>query len=283
MEVEAEHPGADEVRRQVRQILDSATFRNAGRLSRFLEYITTQALNGASEAIKEYAVGVEVFQRGPGFDPRSDSVVRVEARRLRTKLRDYYESEGVADAVRITMPKGSYVPVFRCRESAARVSRPWVRRWAIGALVVIALLLVFWQWPRIARTTGVRKVVVAILPLENLSTDPTNDYFCHGMADESAARLQRVSQVRVITRGPGGPLAARAELASVVRDQKAGYALEGSASFAAGRVHVTMVLVDLSTFTNVWQESYARSTDNLLGVQSELAHAVADAVGPFLR
>src|SRR5689334_851857 len=100
------------IREQVTRVLSSPTFRTAERLSRFLTYVVEQSLKGQSSGIKEYSIGVEVFQRGPGFDPRSDSVVRVEARRLRAKLRDYYAEQGTGDPILITVPTGSYVPVF---------------------------------------------------------------------------------------------------------------------------------------------------------------------------
>jgi hypothetical protein len=66
---------------------------------------------------KETLLGVEVFGRNPAYDPRLDGVVRVEAVKLRSRLKDYYETEGAADPVRIDLPKGGYLPCFR---SAAR-------------------------------------------------------------------------------------------------------------------------------------------------------------------
>jgi hypothetical protein len=69
-------------------------------------------LDGRGEGLKEYLIGVGVFGKGPGFDPRLDSAVRVEARRLRGKLEEYYQRDGASDAVRIRLPKGGYVPVL---------------------------------------------------------------------------------------------------------------------------------------------------------------------------
>jgi hypothetical protein len=103
----------DEVRTELERILASKGFQNAGRLSRLLRYVTEKTLSGESEQLKEYAVGVEVFDRDPSYDPRVDSIVRVEAGRLRTRLDEYYANDGAGSPLRITLPKGGYVAHFR--------------------------------------------------------------------------------------------------------------------------------------------------------------------------
>src|SRR5690348_12175382 len=83
----------EEVQKQVRRICDSATFRGAGRLRRFLEFIVGEVLAGRKDKIKEYSVGVAVFDKPASFDPRTDPIVRVRARRLRAMLERYYRDE----------------------------------------------------------------------------------------------------------------------------------------------------------------------------------------------
>jgi hypothetical protein len=84
-------------------------------MARFLRFIVDRTLSGATPLIKEYAIGVEVFEKPAAFDPRVDSLVRVEARRLRNKLRDYYETTGCRDPIVIDLVEGSYVPHFSAR------------------------------------------------------------------------------------------------------------------------------------------------------------------------
>jgi hypothetical protein len=93
------------IRQQLNKILCSEGFARAERMSRFLRFIVEQTLKGAGAQLKEYLVGVEVFDRGEAFDPRTDPVVRGEARRLRVKLRDYYESEGRTDPIRFALER----------------------------------------------------------------------------------------------------------------------------------------------------------------------------------
>ena len=101
-----------EVREQLQRILASPLFRNSARLQRFLQLAVERTLAGKLDELKEYALGRDAFDRGAEYDPRTDSIVRVEAQRLRGKLRDYYGSLGRTESVVITLNPGSYVPVF---------------------------------------------------------------------------------------------------------------------------------------------------------------------------
>ena len=101
-----------EQREQLEKVLHSETFKAARGLQKFLEYVASKTIAGLSSEIKEYTIGTEVFGRASEYDPRVDTVVRVQALRLREKLREYYESEGAADEVRLIIPKGHYIPHF---------------------------------------------------------------------------------------------------------------------------------------------------------------------------
>lgn len=104
-----------EVRGQLKKIIESDVFRRSARMERFLTLAVERVLTGHPEQLKEYAVGRDVFNRGEDYDPRADSIVRVEAQRLRRKLREYYESAGAQDPVILEVLPGSYVPHFRYR------------------------------------------------------------------------------------------------------------------------------------------------------------------------
>ena len=108
---------AAEIRAQLDLILRSRAFIQSHRIRRFLQFVVEESLLGQPHRLKEYLIGLEVFDRREAFDPRVDSIVRVEARRLRYKLDEYYRIEGREDAVRIVLRKGSYVPIFEYRNS----------------------------------------------------------------------------------------------------------------------------------------------------------------------
>jgi hypothetical protein len=128
------------VRAQVDKILASDLFANAGNLSRFLRFIVDQTPYGQGEHLKEYRIAVEVFGRGDGLDPKEDAIVRVQARSLRVRLANYYESEGTGDTVIIELPKGRYAPSFRSVQPL-RKNQPESRRLMLylGLVPVLAL------------------------------------------------------------------------------------------------------------------------------------------------
>ena len=109
----ADDPKHSGVRAQLERILASATFRQVDRLKRFLSFVVTEAVEGRGDQLKEYAIGVEVFDKESSFDPRADPIVRVQARRLRTRLMRYYRDEGRHGELLIELPKGGYAPTFK--------------------------------------------------------------------------------------------------------------------------------------------------------------------------
>jgi hypothetical protein len=105
------------VREELSRILESSIFVQSDRLGRFLRYTVETTLAGDAETLKEYLIGTEVYQRKPPYHPSVDSIVRSEARRLRSKLKEYYDSVGRNDSVFIYYRPGSYVPAFRRRDN----------------------------------------------------------------------------------------------------------------------------------------------------------------------
>ena len=108
----------EEQRAELKSVLESTPFVRAPKLAHLLSYLCEEQFRGRAGQIKEYSVGVEVFGRGDGFDQNTDSIVRVEANRLRKRLAEYYAGEGASHRLRISIPIGQYVPEF---EPAAAV------------------------------------------------------------------------------------------------------------------------------------------------------------------
>ena len=108
----AESVGWDSERAELQTVLQSAIFVRSPALSRLLSYLCEKTFAGETDQIKEYSIAVDVFERQSSFDQDSDSIVRVEANRLRKKLCEYYTHEGTGDAIRISIPIGQYVPSF---------------------------------------------------------------------------------------------------------------------------------------------------------------------------
>ena len=108
-------------RREVEALLASGIFNRAPNLEHVLTYVCAKYFDGASEEIKEYNIAVEALGRPAEFDQKRDSIVRVEAHRLRKRLREYYETEGASRPIRIEIPSGRYAPRFIHKEATAQV------------------------------------------------------------------------------------------------------------------------------------------------------------------
>lgn len=190
----------DEVTEALRRILASDPFLRSERLTHFLNYIVDKTLQGQSGDLKEYHIGVEVCGRKDSYDTRTDPVVRVEARRLRSALDLYYANEGKEDAVRIALPKGGYVPSFFSRKPdgppPVQVSPPVpairrIPRWGWPLALVAALLLAggvyfFWTQQRLHLSTNTSTLVLADF------TNTTGDViFDHALRQGLAAQLEQ--------------------------------------------------------------------------------------------
>ncbi len=133
-----------EIRQELERILQSRHFAKAPKKRRFLEFVCLETISGRGGQLNEHLIGMEVYERGPDFDPHEDSIVRVQAHELRKSLARYYEQEGKRDPIRIDLPPGNYMPVFtRAPEEApapaaeaTRAGRPG-RRWERLALLLL--------------------------------------------------------------------------------------------------------------------------------------------------
>jgi Tol biopolymer transport system component len=132
------------VHRQLQKILVSSTFIHSERLRRFLRFCVEQTTQGKPENLREYIIALEVFDRPDSYNPATDPIVRVEARRLRSKLKHYYQNEGGEDPLIIDVPKGAYLPTFQLREPVAEAPQriPWkiITGAVLAAVVVIAAM-----------------------------------------------------------------------------------------------------------------------------------------------
>jgi hypothetical protein len=146
--------GRGESFQEIEKLTNSHSLRGSDSLCRLLRYLAEHSLADPPSSVKEYQIATEVFGRSAHFDPQADSTVRVQAGRLRTKLAEYYASEGVEDAILVELPKGSYLLSFhhRSADTRAHTSGPFLheaeevpaqrsaRYWRVAFVVVLILL-----------------------------------------------------------------------------------------------------------------------------------------------
>lgn len=180
----------ERIRAQLGKILASEAFSHSERLSRFLRFTVEEAVEGRGAALKEYQVGVEVFDKKGSYDPRIDPIVRVEAGRLRAKLEEFYNTDGRSDPILISLKKGGYVPGFQQRQAPAGFAgqiparlralrdRKTIVALALGVLAVVALL---WGTAQFRENLSLRRQMAADkLPIERDFSLIWGEFFAPG-------------------------------------------------------------------------------------------------------
>jgi TolB-like protein len=233
----------------LRKVLVSGAFANADRMRRFLEFVVEHTLRSPDKPLKEVIIGLELYSRD--FDPRISAAVRVDAARLRAKLREYYGSEGAAEQLIIELPKGGYTPTFR--ENSIRAD---------------------------SAPAGMASAEpsIAVLPFSNLSPEP-EDYFSDGLTEEIIHALSSTPGIRVVARTSAFALKhMNADVREVGRALKVGFVLEGTVRKWKKALRVTAHLVSTTDGYQLWSRRYDRQIDDVFAVQDEIASAIAGAL-----
>jgi len=247
---------ASEVRAQLNRILAAEAFVSSQRLCRFLRFIVERTLDAEVERLKEFVVAMEVFDRDETYDPSIDSIVRVEARRLRTKLKAYYEGPGSQDPVLITLRPGSYVPVF----SPLAAGSPAEPAGPAAAL----------------SHAEEGDLTVAVLPFVNMSPEPDQDYFCDGITEEIINALTALRDLSVVARTSAFQFKGQAvDVREVGQRLGARVVVEGSVRKAGDQLRITAQAIDAKKGYHLWSETYRRDLADVFAVQEELSLAIA--------
>jgi len=243
------------VRDQLARVVNSPGFVGSARLCRFLTHIVNRTIDGDIDSLKEFSIAMEVFDRTSQYDPNIDAIVRVEARRLRGKLKAYYEDgQGTVDPVLIGLRPGSYVPVFRWLDA-----QPAKHREEMEA----------------APPRG--RICVAVLPFVNMSPEPEQDYFCDGISEEITNSLTRVSGLKVIARTSSFHFkGANIDIREVGQRLGANLVIEGSVRKAAGQLRITAQAIQTDSGHHLWSETFRRELKDVFAIQEEIAQSVAD-------
>jgi TolB-like protein len=285
-------PSAEDVRRQLGRVLASDGFANAERMSRFLRYVVERTLAGEADRLKEYAIGVDVFDRGEDYDPRVDSIVRVEAARLRTKVDEYYNQRGLDDPIVIRLRRGSYIPVFEGRpvasppESvASRSPAPAATRlrWPVGIALVAAALSVFaavaWRNGSFSTGSGTPAIRVAVLPFAHYSNLDADKMLAAQLTAGVTTELARLGTLAVVSHTSALQFAdAKRPLREIAQALNAAFVVEGSVLTKGDRVHVSARVIDGATDRKVWVKDFDAPSSDLPALQREMAQTIAAAV-----
>lgn len=246
---QAVHGDGAHIRNCLERVLSHPLFVHSQRQQALLRFVVEEALADRAHLLKGYTLGVEVFGRGADFDPVSDSIVRVETARLRSKLVEYYSSAGIHDDIVFELPKGGYAPTIRrapvVRQPPVRESRP----------------------------------SLAVLPFRNIGDDPAQDYFADGLTDDLITDISKLSGLVVISRQSSFFYKNSDKKAE---DIAAGlgvrHLLTGCVRKAAGRIRISAQLVDAQSGADLWAERYDREAGDIFAVQDDVVSRIVDAL-----
>lgn len=234
----------DTVRAELERILTSAAFDASPRNRQFLRYVVEETLAGRAERIKAYTIATSVFSRQADFDPQVDSIVRIEAGRLRRALERFYLMAGLGEGPRITIPRGSYVPVFD--------AEPYP---ALGAPALPA---------------GRSGPAILVRPFEEEGDQSAYPHFTRGFARQILVGLTRYTELFVF--GVETALSSDAGVAGLDPD----FVLTGGTSLSADHFRADLLLTEARTGRCVWGGSFTHRLDpaEIVRVRDNVASAV---------
>ena len=290
-------PEAD-VRAEVDRILASKGFASAGRLSRLLRYVVDKTLAGEADQLKEYAVGVEVFDRDSNYDPRLDSIVRVEAGRLRSRLDEYYNGGGAASPIRISLPRGAYVahfdvhdgpstsalrasadkqgpsPQMATPENATAVrSRSWAAWPLTAGLICAVAAMVVWLggWNRTPAQGDNADVAVLLF-----SSDAGDAQLAARLTETVTTELARLNTVDVASHTSAIGIGARTRsVREIASDLNVNFVVEASVERESGGLLIVTRLVNAETDRKVWVADYRGAADDVRTIAQRMAFDVS--------
>jgi adenylate cyclase len=236
---------ANLVREQLDRIIASKDFDASDRNRRFLDYVVSEALCGRGYRIKAYNIATTVFGRDERFDPQLDSIVRIEAGRLRRSLVHYYLTAGKDDPVLITMPPGAYVPKF---ENVADLTRD-VRSASLQALPS------FSQPARaMDATSPVKRPTVCVAPFEAEGTDPLIGMVSRSCSRQFMVEMSRYAELFVHDRFDSPESARDGGRSGSGGSPCARFLVSGSTSLQDRILCVIVLLLDVSTGRYLWAD-----------------------------
>jgi TolB-like protein len=292
---------SDELLAALESVLASNAFAEVFRLKKFLEYSVRETVAGRGDRLKGFVIACEVFDKKDPSDAQTTTVVRVEAGRLRRRLKDYYENEGRNDPVRISMPKGGYSASFSMAgKSAANGPTPesaagrkplhhnpltWIA--ALAVLVLLYFSLPLMKGPG---ATGDPVALpdthptIAVMPFENLTGEAGGDALATGLTEDIVIDLGAISTIDVISVSSVLPFKDNRVTPGEIGDELgASYVLRGSVRELSPRLRLSAQLYEAGTGRQLWAERLESMTGDTLAMQEGLARRVVSSLSISLK
>lgn len=238
-------------------ILASHRFSASPKLSNFLRYIVVETLESRDCNISAYSIAVNAFERPSNFDPQSDPIVRIQAGRMRRAIENYYLSKSNNSLIRISVPKGSYVPNFIPTDPAGATphSSPPLQEEQIGSKTIPSLAVVLFE-----------------------SASEEKSHFATGISRQLLIDLSRFNNLTVVGPIDSNKLSPPANCPTQIGEQLGvRFILQGCVQHQGNQIRITVNLTDSFTKASVWGRSYDRnlSTSDIFQLQDEISRRCA--------
>lgn len=278
---------AGEIRAYLQRLLDSAEFHASARRRKLLAYVVDRTLTGQAERLKAFDIALAVLGRDERFDPHNDPIVRIEVGRLRRDLDHYYLTDGRDDPIRISIPKGHYVPAFAFRANAAVPAPPsgrrlelgrlrdrrWVLAGSLCALVLVGGVATWAPW-RVGGQTQSAGPALVIVPFQALGGGEGSRLLASGLANGLIADLMRFDSLQVFAAAAGSD--GSAPLPGAAASAPA-YVLTGGVEREPERIRVIARLADRASGQVLWSRRYDQALTAVtpFDVQDDIAGEIA--------
>ena len=317
----SEHKGqtdptlANQVRQELETILADPAFRASQRLREFLRYVVEESIKGNDEKLKEYTIGIQVYKKPDSFDPRIDNIIRADARRIRSRLAEYYANQGREHPIKIELLRGRYAAAFHkgtlpqietsvpeeigdednrlairppdsalSTRSGKSVRSKFIEgsNWRLLAFMGIAALLLvagliglLWQQAAINESPS-----IMVLPFKNSSDDKGDEFFSDGLTDEIINSLIRLPGLRVVARSSAFSLKGKSvDINQIGKQFKVRSVLEGTVRRYGNSLRITAHLDDVDTGYSLWSQTYDREPKDILAIQQDISAAITRSLG----
>jgi TolB-like protein/tetratricopeptide (TPR) repeat protein len=250
------------IRDELARIIESSIFVQSERLGRFLRFTVETTLDGKAETLKEYLIGTHVYGRKPSYQPTEDSIVRSEARRLRLKLKEFYETIGKRDLIVIRYRPGSYVPAFQMQHEGS------------GSPMTISK-----PGDAVSEKPELR---VAVLPFVDLSRGALSAACARLLTDDLVHELVRAEGVLLTTAFSERPDDLKAmDISSVAKTPDVDIVFEGTVGEDGNQLRVAIRIITPSGL-RIWSEKFETDRDpqRLFDISARIASTLISRICP---
>ena len=255
---------ADKIRQQLGKMLVDPVFSKSPILKRFLLFIVNEKLGGRSNCLKEYTIGLNILNKPKDFNPQKNGIVRIHAGRLRQVLAHYYNNQGSQDEIRISLPKGNYVPAF-----------------SVNADYFLRAALDDQHREFQSSYTAGNSVIASVFPFHYVEEKGFIKNFADGLAGQLSSSLKKVINFSVISynaiRFVTEKVSGIKEIATVFG---AHYVFAGDIHCQKNTARITIEMFRADTSEQVWSQMFERkiSPENIFEVQDDIIKHVLDAL-----